>query len=111
MITREAPGARTADNGRADRASDAGNNVVLLGFDLASPKVAGLLGSGIQRTDHTEGQQYWLPISWVSPAPIPAPRCVPTLIRCRASGGTITPPNLITGTPTVWSPSPAAPAS
>ncbi|MCA1695711.1 MAG: phospholipase D-like domain-containing protein [Actinobacteria bacterium] len=39
----------------------AGNNVVLLGFDVAPPKVAGLLGFGIQRTDHTEGEQYWLP--------------------------------------------------
>jgi phosphatidylserine/phosphatidylglycerophosphate/cardiolipin synthase-like enzyme len=39
----------------------AGNNVVLLGFDLAPAKVAGLLGFGIQRTDHTEGQQHWLP--------------------------------------------------
>jgi hypothetical protein len=30
----------------------AGNNVVLLGFDLAAPQVAGLLGFDIQRTDH-----------------------------------------------------------
>jgi hypothetical protein len=29
----------------------AGNNVVLLGCDLAPPQVAGLLGLGIQRTE------------------------------------------------------------
>jgi hypothetical protein len=37
-----------------------GNNVVLLGFDLAAGKTAGLLGFGVQRSDHTEGEQYWL---------------------------------------------------
>jgi hypothetical protein len=39
----------------------AGNNVVLLGLDLARAKVEGLLGFGVERTDHTEGEQYWLP--------------------------------------------------
>ena len=39
----------------------AGNNVVLLGFHLTPPAVTGLLGFGIQRTDHTEGEQSWLP--------------------------------------------------
>ncbi|MFG1922047.1 phospholipase D-like domain-containing protein [Cryptosporangium sp. NPDC048952] len=38
----------------------AGNNVVLLGFDLPAPSTAGLLGFGIERTDHTEGERYWL---------------------------------------------------
>ena len=39
----------------------AGNNVVLLGMDLAEPDTAGLLGFAVERTDHTEGERYWLP--------------------------------------------------
>jgi phosphatidylserine/phosphatidylglycerophosphate/cardiolipin synthase-like enzyme len=36
----------------------AGSHTVLLGFDLADP--AGCLGFGVHRTDHTEGEAYWL---------------------------------------------------
>lgn len=38
----------------------AGNNVVLLGLDLAETRTEGLLGFGVHRTDHTEGEQFWL---------------------------------------------------
>ncbi|MEJ2887696.1 phospholipase D-like domain-containing protein [Actinomycetospora aeridis] len=38
----------------------AGNNVVLLGMDLPPADVEGLLGFGIERTDHTEGERSWL---------------------------------------------------
>ncbi len=38
----------------------AGTHVVLLGWDVESELEAGLLGFAIQRTDHTEGETYWL---------------------------------------------------
>jgi hypothetical protein len=89
----------------------AGNNVVLLGFDLAPPKVAGLLGFGIQRTDHTEGQQYWLPNQLGFPGADPRTALRTDAHPVQSFRWATTPPNLITGTPTVWSPSLAAPAS
>jgi phosphatidylserine/phosphatidylglycerophosphate/cardiolipin synthase-like enzyme len=39
----------------------AGNNVVLLGMDLAADQASGLLGFAVERTDHTEGERRWLP--------------------------------------------------
>ncbi len=39
----------------------AGNNVVLLGLDVAATQASGLLGFAVQRTDHTEGERRWLP--------------------------------------------------
>ena len=36
----------------------AGTNCVLLGFDLEDPQ--GCLGFAVQRTDHTEGESYWV---------------------------------------------------
>lgn len=38
----------------------AGTYVVLLGFDLPKNKCTGLMGFAIHRTDHTEGEAYWL---------------------------------------------------
>ncbi|HZE97693.1 MAG TPA: phospholipase D-like domain-containing protein, partial [Planctomycetota bacterium] len=38
----------------------AGTHVVLLGMNLAKAQCPGLLGFGIRRTDHTEGETYWL---------------------------------------------------
>lgn len=38
----------------------AGTHVVMLGFDLPEADCDGLLGFGIHRTDHTEGEAYWL---------------------------------------------------
>jgi phosphatidylserine/phosphatidylglycerophosphate/cardiolipin synthase-like enzyme len=38
----------------------AGTHVVLLGIDMPEQKCAGLLGFAIRRTDHTEGEKYWL---------------------------------------------------
>ncbi|MFT4064508.1 phospholipase D-like domain-containing protein [Paraburkholderia sp.] len=38
----------------------AGTHVVLLGWDIEPALEAGLLGFAIQRTDHTEGETYWL---------------------------------------------------
>lgn len=38
----------------------AGTHVVLLGIDLPEQKCPGLLGFAIRRTDHTEGEKYWL---------------------------------------------------
>jgi phosphatidylserine/phosphatidylglycerophosphate/cardiolipin synthase-like enzyme len=51
----------------------AGTHSVLLGFDLADP--AGCLGFGIHRTDHTEGEAYWLRgmKTFASLVPRPAP--------------------------------------
>jgi phosphatidylserine/phosphatidylglycerophosphate/cardiolipin synthase-like enzyme len=51
----------------------AGTHTVLLGFDLADP--AGCLGFGIHRTDHTEGEAYWLRgmKTFASLVPHPAP--------------------------------------
>lgn len=39
----------------------AGSSVVLLGIDIAERQVSGLLGFAIERTDHLEGERYWLP--------------------------------------------------
>lgn len=39
----------------------AGTYVVLLGFDIAKRDVVGLLGFGLERTDHTEGERRALP--------------------------------------------------
>jgi phosphatidylserine/phosphatidylglycerophosphate/cardiolipin synthase-like enzyme len=51
----------------------AGTHAVLLGFDLADP--AGCLGFAVHRTDHTEGEAYWLRgmKSFPSVVPTPAP--------------------------------------
>jgi len=51
----------------------AGTHAVLLGFDLTDP--AGCLGFGIHRTDHTEGEGYWLRgmKTFASLVPHPAP--------------------------------------
>jgi phosphatidylserine/phosphatidylglycerophosphate/cardiolipin synthase-like enzyme len=38
----------------------AGSHVVMLGFDLAEALCPGLKGFAIHRTDHTEGEAYWL---------------------------------------------------
>jgi phosphatidylserine/phosphatidylglycerophosphate/cardiolipin synthase-like enzyme len=38
----------------------AGNNVVLLGMDIREEIGQNLLGFAIERTDHTEGEKYWL---------------------------------------------------
>ncbi|HBH02675.1 MAG TPA: hypothetical protein DDZ42_12265 [Candidatus Rokubacteria bacterium] len=38
----------------------AGTHVVLLGFDMDEADCDGLLGFAIHRTDHTEGEAYWL---------------------------------------------------
>jgi hypothetical protein len=38
----------------------AGTHVVLLGLNLPKAKCPGLLGFAIRRTDHTEGERYWL---------------------------------------------------
>lgn len=39
----------------------AGSSVVLLGMNVAQRQVGGLLGFAIERTDHLEGERYWLP--------------------------------------------------
>lgn len=49
----------------------AGSHTVLLGWDLADP--AGCLGFGIHRTDHTEGEAYWLRGLKVFPSVVPQP--------------------------------------
>lgn len=53
----------------------AGTNVVLMGFDVTEAKRKGLLGFSIERTDHTENEQYWLktfrPFEEVEPNPAP----------------------------------------
>ncbi|MBX7259777.1 MAG: hypothetical protein K1Y02_25710 [Candidatus Hydrogenedentes bacterium] len=38
----------------------AGSHVVTLGIDLAPSKRTGCLGFAIKRTDHTEGESYWM---------------------------------------------------
>jgi phosphatidylserine/phosphatidylglycerophosphate/cardiolipin synthase-like enzyme len=38
----------------------AGSYVVLLGIDVTGPRRQGLRGFAIKRTDHTEGEAYWL---------------------------------------------------
>src|SRR4051812_13461955 len=38
----------------------AGTYVVLLGLDLPQKSCKGLLGFAIHRTDHTEGEAYWM---------------------------------------------------
>jgi hypothetical protein len=70
----------------------AGTQAVLLGFDFDDP--TGCLGFAIHRTDHTEGEAYWLRGLKAFPSVIPHP--TPGMdfsfgsIRCRVSnGGTI----------------------
>ncbi len=50
---------RRSRQGLAVRAI-AGSHVVLLGIDLPRADCTGLMGFGIHRTDHTEGEAYWL---------------------------------------------------
>jgi hypothetical protein len=38
----------------------AGNHVVMLGLDVAGPLRRGLRGFAIRRTDHTEGETFWM---------------------------------------------------
>jgi len=51
----------------------AGTHTVLLGVDLADP--VGCLRIGIHRSDHTEGEAYWLrgmkTFAWLVPHPAP----------------------------------------
>jgi phosphatidylserine/phosphatidylglycerophosphate/cardiolipin synthase-like enzyme len=56
--------------GLAVRAT-AGSHTVLLGWDVTDP--AGCLGFGIHRTDHTEGEAYWLRGLKVFPSVVPTP--------------------------------------
>ena len=93
----------------------AGTHTVLLGFDLDDP--AGCLGFAIHRTDHTEGEAYWLrglkAFRAVVPAPCRRHRTVSLQrrIRCRASSGVTTRPSPSTTTPSrAWSPGAATPA-
>jgi hypothetical protein len=37
-----------------------GTYVVLIGMSVAAQRLAGLLGFAIERTDHTEGEKYFL---------------------------------------------------
>ena len=38
----------------------AGSHVVTFGFDVDEAAMPGILGFGIERTDHTENERYWL---------------------------------------------------
>jgi phosphatidylserine/phosphatidylglycerophosphate/cardiolipin synthase-like enzyme len=51
----------------------AGNNGVFLGLDLDQAVLPGCMGFAIQRTDHTEGQQYWLSGFKTFRSVVPAP--------------------------------------
>jgi phosphatidylserine/phosphatidylglycerophosphate/cardiolipin synthase-like enzyme len=52
---------RRAENGQISVQAIAGTHVVLLGMDVDEALVDGLLGFAIERTDHTEGERYYLP--------------------------------------------------
>ncbi len=49
-----------AKDGRLAVQAVAGTDVVMLGMDLDADLTSDLLGFAIRRTDHTEGQRYWL---------------------------------------------------
>ena len=51
----------------------AGSNGVFLGFDLDQALLAGCLGFAIYRTDHTEGEAYWLSGFKTFRSVVPAP--------------------------------------
>lgn len=73
--------AQASAGGLTARAT-AGNNVVLLGMDLERPQTHGLLGFALERTDHTEGERYWLPNSLLFPG---ADRRDPEALRSSTS--------------------------
>ena len=50
----------------------AGTHAVLLGLDFDDP--SGCLGFGIHRTDHTDGEGYWLRDLKAFPSVIPHPK-------------------------------------
>ncbi|HEX4981813.1 MAG TPA: hypothetical protein VFV63_08950, partial [Ilumatobacteraceae bacterium] len=64
---------RSATNDGLTVRAIAGNHTVLLGINLAQRQ--GCVGFGIQRTDHTEGETYWLRglKTFASIVPSPAP--------------------------------------
>src|SRR5690242_6852466 len=51
----------------------AGSNGVFLGFDLDPALLAGCLGFAIYRTDHKEGEEYWLAGFKTFRSVVPAP--------------------------------------
>ena len=51
---------RRAQNGPLSVHAIAGTHVVLLGIDMREEASRGVLGFAIERTDHTEGERYWL---------------------------------------------------
>lgn len=50
---------KRTDNGLSVRAIS-GTYVVILGIDMDEADCNGLLGFAIHRTDHTEGDAYWM---------------------------------------------------
>jgi phosphatidylserine/phosphatidylglycerophosphate/cardiolipin synthase-like enzyme len=63
-------------NGGVTVQAVAGNHGVFLGFDLDQAARQGCLGFAIHRTDHTEGEQYWLAgfKTFRSVVPVPDPK-------------------------------------
>lgn len=51
---------KKATNGPLSVHAVAGTYVVLLGMDMEEKSSKGMLGFAIERTDHTEGERYWL---------------------------------------------------
>jgi phosphatidylserine/phosphatidylglycerophosphate/cardiolipin synthase-like enzyme len=58
----------------------AGTHNVLLGMDLVEQDTAGLLGFAIERTDHTEGERYWLRNSLVFDGADPGDRSFDSVV-------------------------------
>ena len=83
----------------------AGIHVVLLGWSMTKLKSQRVLGFAVHRTDHTEGEAFWLEGIKVFEETDPGTtKASLRSIRSKASPGRTSRRSLVTNTPTAWSP-------
>jgi hypothetical protein len=97
---------KTKHDGNLTMRAFAGTHVVLLGWSMTKLKSRRVLGFAVHRTDHTEGEAFWLDGIKVfeETDPVAQARLPYARTRSKASPGRTSRRSLVTNTPTAWSP-------
>ena len=92
---------KTNHDGNLTMRAFAGTHVVLLGWSMTKLKSRRVLGFAVHRTDHTEGEAFWLKGIKVFEETDPGTAQLPyARTRSKASPGRTSRRSLVTNTPT-----------